>query len=130
MWAAFHGAWEVLALGAIVAVLTMHAKAVAATGLALMAYIPVLADAGATTRPASVALLVVHTVFGAPTHPAIGGLLVVGAEADAAACRAFGALLAVRALLVDTPLDWMRRRGVRRRCRSCWGCPIHGGSEL
>ena len=35
--------------------------------------------------------------------------------------------LVVLALLPNSPLDWMRRRGVWR-CRSCWGC-LHG-SEL
>ena len=50
------------------------------------------------------------------------------AEAAAAASYASAALLAVRTLLLNAPLDWMRRRGVRR-CRNCWGCAIHG-SEL
>ena len=124
LWTAFYNAWEVLALGAIVAVLIVHTKAGAATGLALIAYIPMLADAGALTFPANVALPVVHTVSGS-TSPAIGALLVVLAYARATASREFGALLVVLTLLVDAPLDWMRRRGIRR-CRSCWGC-LHDG---
>ena len=124
LWTSFHSAREVLTLGAIVAVLIVHTKADAATGLALIAYIPMLADAGALTFPAYVALPVVHTVSGS-TSPAIVALLVVLAYARATASRAFGALLVVLTLLVDAPLDWMRCRGIRR-CRSCWG-RLHDG---
>ena len=55
----------------------------------------------------------------AAARRAIGAPFAVKANAGAAARRAFGALLAVQTLLVNAPLDWVRRRGFRRCCRSC-----------
>ena len=107
-WAAFHDAWEVLAFGAIGALLAMET------------------DAGAAARYALVASPAMLTEAGAATGLALFALLAVKADAGAAARRALGALLAVLTLLPYPPLDWMRRRGIRR-CRSCWGCQIHGG---
>ena len=92
-----------------------------------------LAEAGAATFPAIWTVLVMLAVPGAATFPAILAQLVMLAEAGAAAIPASGTTCAVRTFLVDAPLDWMRRRGIRRR-RSCCGCLFHdvngGGSEL
>ena len=55
MWAAFHGAWEVLAIGAIVAPLAVLAESGAATGPAIVAPLAVLAEPGAAAGPAVVA---------------------------------------------------------------------------
>ena len=93
MWAAFHGAWEVLALGAGVALLAVLAKADAAARRTDGAPLAVKADAGAAAGRA----------YGAP--------LAVEAEVGAAAGHATFIALAVRALLVDAPLYWVRRQG-------------------
>ena len=93
LWAAFHGAREVLALGAVAALLA------------------VLAEPGAAAGPASMALLAVLAEAGAATRPAILALLAVLAEAGAAASPATLASLAVRALLPNVAPDWVRRRG-------------------
>ena len=103
--ASFNGAWEVLALGAGVAVLAVLADAGAATCRAFGAPLAVLADAGAATGPALLALLAVL------------------AEAGAAARLAIVALPAVRALLTIA-LYWMWRRGGRRCCRNCAFCRL------
>ena len=57
--ASFNGAWEVLALGAGVAVLAVLADAGAATCRAFGAPLAVLAEAGAAAGPALLALLAV-----------------------------------------------------------------------
>ena len=85
-----------------------------------------LAVAGAAAFPAIVALLAVLAKAGAAAFLALRATLVVLAVAGAAAFPALLARLVVRTLLPNPPLDWMRRRGFRR-CRSCWGCQIHGG---
>ena len=73
-------------------------------------------------------------VAGAATLLAVGASRSVLAVAGAATLLAPLALLVMLALLDDAPLDWMRRWGFRRGCRSCWGCQIHGvyesGSKL
>ena len=61
MWAAFHGAREVLAFCAGVALFAVEAQAGAAAGLTLVALLAVLAEAGAATRPASLAVFVMFT---------------------------------------------------------------------
>ena len=90
------------------------------------ALLAVGAEAGAAARRAIGALLAVLAEAGAIARLATVALRAVLAEAGAAAIPALLAPLAVLALLPNPPLDWMRRRGVRR-CRSCWGCQIHGG---
>ena len=127
LWAAFHGAREVLTLGAIGALLAMEAEAGATARRTSGAPLAVLAEAGAAALRASGALLVMLAEAGAAAIPAMVALRAVLAEAGAAAIPALLAPLVVWTLLVDAPLDWMRRRGVRRCCRSCWGRPIHGG---
>ena len=77
LWAAFHGAWEVLALGA---------------GAAMPA---VLANPGSATDPAMAALLAMLADAGAAARCAIGAPPAVGADAGAAARRTFIAQLAV-----------------------------------
>ena len=108
MWAAFHVAREVLAFRTGATLLTVLAYAGAAACRATVAPLVVLAKAGAATLLAPLALLVMLAEAGAFTIPASLAPLVVWAS------------------LVDVPLDWMRRRGIRR-CRSCWGRQIHGG---
>ena len=105
LWAAFHGAREVLALGAGAA------------------HFAVLADAGAAACRAFGALLAVLAEDGAATGTAVMAPLAVLAEAGAAAGPAMFMALAVRALLADAPPDWVRRRG--RFCRNCCSC-LHG----
>ena len=62
---------------------------------------------------------------------ALAALFAVEADAGAAARRAMVALLAVRTLLVDAPLDWMRRRGIMRCYGSCLFHAVNGdGGEL
>ena len=107
LWAAFDGAWKVLALGAIEAQLTVEAEAGAAARRAMAALLAVEADAGAAARRASGAPLAVEADAGASTGPALIALLVV------------------RALLADAPLYWVRRRG-GRCCRNCCSCLRHG----
>ena len=79
------------------------------------------------------ALLAVRAYAGAAAHLALVALLAVEAYAGTAARLALVAIPAVLALLLNAPLDWMRRRGIRR-CRSCYGCLFHdvngGGSKL
>ena len=125
-WTAFHGAWEVLASCAGFALLAVLADAGAATGTALAAQLAVLAHARAATFSASVALLAVLTVVGAPTCSALVALFAVLADAGAAAGPAIVAPLAMRALLADAPLYWVRRRGGGRFCRNCCSCLRHG----
>ena len=62
---------------------------------------------------------------GTATFLATVAQFVVLANAGATTLLAPSVLLVVLALFSDSPLDWMRRRGVRC-CRSCWGCQIHG----
>ena len=92
-----------------------------------------LAEAGSATLLAVGASLVMLAVAGAATLLAVGASRSVLAVAGAATLLAPLALLVMLALLDDAPLDWMRRRGIRR-CRSCWSCQIHGvngsGSKL
>ena len=74
---------------------------------------------------------VVLAVADAATFPAILAPLVVLADADAAAFPATVAPLVVLALLVDAPLDWMRRRGIMRCYGSCLFHAVNGdGGEL
>ena len=131
MWTAFHGAREVLAVGAFGAFLVVSAYAGTATLLAHGASLFVLAEAGALAIPAIVAPLAVLTVAGAATGLALFALLAVEADAGATAAPAIIALLAVWTLFVDAPLDWMWRRGVRRCYGSCLFHAVNGdGGEL
>ena len=123
LWTAFHGARKVLALGALVAPRAVLAEAGAAARPTLIALLAVLADACAAAGPASVALLVVLAKSRAATGPASMALLAMLAKSGTAALPALLAVLAVRALLVDAPPDWVRRRG--RFCRNCCSC-LHG----
>ena len=91
-----------------------------------MALLVMLAEVGAAAIPAQMALLVMLADIGAAAIPAPMALPVMLAEVGAAAIPAPMAPLVVLALLPNPPLDWMRRRGVRRR-RCCWGCLFHGG---
>ena len=59
MWAAFYGAWEVLALGAGAAMLAVLAYPGTATGPAMAAILAVLAYPGTATGPAMAATLAV-----------------------------------------------------------------------
>ena len=93
--------------------------------LALVALLAVLTDAGATTGLALVALPAMLTDAGTTACRALGAPLAVFADVDAAACLAPVGMLAMWALLNDAPLDWMRRWGFRRCCRSCCGCRFH-----
>ena len=99
-----------------------------------MPSVAVLADAGAAARFALVAPSAVLAKHGTITCPALVASPAMLTEAGAAARLALVAPLAVRALLVDAPPDWVRRRGVGRCCRSCCGCLFHdvngGGSKL
>ena len=101
---------------------------------ALGALLAVEAYAGAAARLALVALLAVEAYAGAAAHLATVALLAVEAYAGAAARLALVAIPAVLALLLNAPLDWMRRRGIRCCCRSCCGCLFHdvngGGSKF
>ena len=137
----FHGAREVLALGAGAAQFAVLAEAGAAAGTTIVAPIAVEAYAGAATRRAFRALLAVLAKAGAAAVPAIVAPLAVLAKSGAAARRAMLAplavlaeagaaagpatfmALAVRALLVHAPPDWVRRRG--RFCWNCCSC-LHG----
>ena len=85
-----------------------------------------LTDAGATTDLALAAMLAVLAEAGTATGPATSAPHAVLADAGATAYLAPVGLLAMWTLLKDAPLDWMRRGGFRRCCRSCWDCPIHG----
>ena len=126
LWAAFYGAREVLALGALAAILAVEAEAGAAARRAKGALLVVLAAAGAAAIPAPVAPLSMLAEAGAAAILALDAPRAVLADAGATACLAPVGLLAMWALLSNAPLDWMRRWGVRR-CWSCWGCQIHGG---
>ncbi len=129
MWAAFHGAWEVLAFRARVANLVVEADAGTATRFAVTTPRAVLAKAGTITLLALVAPRAMLAEAGTATRLTLVAPRAVLAEAGAAAIPALVALPFMRTLLPNPPLDWMRRRGVRRCCRSCWGYQIHG-SEL
>ena len=139
-WAAINCAWEVMALSARLVPLAVLADAGTAACCAFGASLVVLADASTAACYASGALLVVLADAGTAACCAFGALLVVLADASTAACCAFGASLVVltdagiaaccaigaslvvRTLLPNAPLYWMRCRGFRRCCRSCWGC--------
>ena len=113
MWATLHGAWEVLALSAVAPLFVMLAEDGAAAGPAVLALPVVLAETERVALSASPTLLAVLAELGAAAGPALCALLVVLADAATAARRASGAPLVVRALLVDAPPDWVRRRGGR-----------------
>ena len=93
-----------------------------------------LAEAGATARLALMALPVVDAYARAAARFALIAVPAVEAYAGAAARLALVAIPAMLALLLNAPLDWMRRRGIRCCCRSCCGCLFHdvngGGSKL
>ncbi len=110
----------------------MFANSGAATCLAIFAYYVMLANPGALASLAMLAMLVVLAEVGAAAIPAIGAPRAVHAEAGAAAIPALAASpIAVRTLLVDAPLDWMRRRGVMRCYGGCLFHAVNGdGGEL
>ncbi len=67
LWAAFHGARKVLALGALGALLAVEAEVGAAARSANLALFAMLAESGAAARPASLAVFdmcYVGTSFG------------------------------------------------------------------
>ena len=71
MWAAFHGARKVLALGADVAVRAVLAEVGATAGPALVALLAVLAESRAAAVPANLAPLAVLAEAGAAARLAI-----------------------------------------------------------
>ena len=110
-WAAFHGAREVLAFCAGVALFAVEAQAGAAARCAFVALLAVGADAGAAARRAKGALLAVEAEAGAATRRASGAPLAVEADAGAAARLTIVALRAVRTPLPNVAPDWVRVRG-------------------
>ena len=119
-----------IARPALMALIAVLAEAGATTGSANIAALAMLAEAGAITDPAMSSLFSVLAYGRATARSAQVALLVVLAQAGATTGPALVAPLFMWTLLPDAPLDSARRREIRRCCRSCWGCPIYGGSEL
>ena len=97
MWADFHGAREVLAFCATVAMLAVEAETGAPAGPALAPLLDMLADLRAPAKFASAPWLAMVAEAGAPAGPALAPLLAMLADLRAPAQFALAPLLAVLA---------------------------------
>ena len=109
LWAAFHGAWEVLALGAMAAPLAVGALAGAAARRAMLALLAVFTENGAAARLALVAPLAVRALLAdAPDWVRRRG---AGAAAGAAAAAGSMARRWQRALVTNLAGCLLREAG-------------------